>query len=244
MSRLFGLRPAGLSAAFGVAVAVACGPSTIDLLPPSAGSPAGGGLGGGGLGGGGLGGAGDGGLAGGERGGKGGGGGVGLVAPVGGVAGSLPSGGHAGCTGFGCGGSLDEGGSAGAPDNPCADNAPWCMSCVDDDDCHPPSSICNLRLSLCLTSCATSADCVREGHVCDPTTNTCVACFDDQQCLDDGNPVTRACETRVGLCVECNQRVACPPGLRCFNLQCVECTSDKDCEPGRHCDEIRGHCEG
>jgi hypothetical protein len=233
-------------AAFGAMIVVACGTDTIELLPLSAGSSVGSGAGthSGNAGAGANLNAGNAGTSGGMAPGG---------AGSGGMAGFFPNGGRGGCSGFSCAGSSGGGGlsgnsggsSGGNGDNPaCADNdLPFCMPspCTDNSDCRPPFR-CNTRLSLCLNGCNSSMDCLLERHVCDPTTNTCVACFEDAQCVDDGSPKTRACEYSTGHCVECNERVPCLQGT-CINLQCIECVNDQDCGAGRICDKVRGRCE-
>lgn len=242
MSRSFRLGPAGLLAALGALVAVACGTDTIELLPLNSGGSGSSGGGTGGRLGGGSGGA-DSTASGAGAGGvvtPAGGGGTG-GAGNGGTAGAFSNGGKGG--GYGCFGSACGGfsGAGGGSYSPCPDpTPPWCTPCSSNDDCREPER-CNLRVGLCLPGCTTTTDCTNEGHVCDPTYKTCGPCFNDDQCAERGNPKRRACELSLGgRCVECNERVACTQGVCSLN-QCVECRNDSDCM-GRPCDEIHGRC--
>jgi len=224
MRRFIRLRPAGLLAALGAVVAVACGTDYIELLPLSAGSSSvSGGFGGQEIGGrGGMpsvaGTAGN--LTAGASSGSGGDTNEGGEGAMGGFApsGGRGYGGFAGCAGFGCGGF---GGSGGAPQGQCSENdLRWCAPCDDQLGCRAPYR-CNERIQLCLPSCESAEQC-RPARVCDPTFKTCGPCFSDEQCATQGRPDLRACELTSGRCVECNDRVPCADPEVCAVAQCVK----------------------
>jgi|SRR6478609_2302485 len=231
MLRFFRLRPAGLLAALGAVVVVACGTDYIELLPLSAGSAmANGGAGGQEFGGRGgtqpspLSGSAGSAVAG-SSGGAGGNLADGGSADVdGGTAGAITNGGRSGsgsgyggfggCGGYGCGGF-------GGNQPQCSENdLRFCAQCDDKLGCRAPYR-CNERIQLCLPACESAEQC-RPARVCDPTFKTCGPCFSDDQCATQGRPDLRACELTTGRCVECNERVACMDPEVCSLAQCVK----------------------
>jgi hypothetical protein len=250
------LRQAGLVAALGAAMALACGSDVIDLLPPASGLSGGAGTAGSPVQ------AGmdtEGGKAGSDampQAGSAGSGGT----SAGGGSGGVSVGGFAGCSsGFNCGGFNDGfGGGFG-----CINGPGGCISCSNDDECplgkhcsHFLGNICvqcadkgqcrqgytcDRLVGRCGKSCESTIDC-DEGHVCDMAQGTCVSCFDNRDCEQDPDPDTRFCVARR--CVECMVPGDCivPGRPVCAAFQCVECAGDDDCG-GRHCDIGRGQCE-
>jgi len=133
----------------------------------------------------------------------------------------------------------------------CIDDAPWCVECLDNDDCHdaslpfcdkthyrciacsPPNLGCDHGLVCdgwshsCVRTCAPEVDpdqdCGHSGLTCDTSSNRCIECEDDDDCTGSPN----------GPC--------CPPGVG----RCMGCSSDADCAasgPARRCDPLTFKC--
>ena len=250
MALASGLSQAALLAAAGACVALACGSTTIDLLPERESDRAG---------------AGSGGVSAGQgsAGAQGGTdvGGTTTQAAAGTEAGGGKFGGAAGsmsCDGGACGGggNSNTGGFANScpfgacqscfNDNHCLD---WlycserlgnvCVECDDEVACRPGER-CNLASGRCDRVCERDDQC-SDDRVCDPMLKLCVFCSVDQQCLSDQNDNTRRCV--FNHCFECAESTDCPKGPRqiCAGWRCVECEFDEDCGFDQHCD--LGECQ-
>ncbi len=176
-----------------------------------------------------------------------------------GEAGSGGDGDCEGCGGVG-GGAGGSGGVLGGPNcsggpgtcSPCQSDeqcGDWhcsqqlggiCVQCTDSSHCKPGSR-CDGVVGRCAQSCEGNLTC-REGRICDPQFLTCVACIDDEQCEQDGDPQTAYCAGRR--CVECTRNDDCTRGSKnlCLGGRCAECFFDKDCGPGGYC-APDGRCE-
>jgi hypothetical protein len=247
---------AGLLAALASLVAVSCGSDTIDLLPSleggsvgQAGSSAG---------------SSSGGTSAGSSGTS-----QGGTSGNGNVAGMLSMGGNQNggsltlCSGYGCGGfgTNPFGGGFG---DVCNGGNGYCTPCASDEQCPPelhcshilgnvcvqcterrhcrPGFSCDRWRGRCGPSCQSALDC-GDGRVCDTLQNTCVACLDNEECEQDGDPDTHICYQQR--CVECQVNADCMHNDRhvCAALRCVQCAANEDCNAGMGvCDIGRGQC--
>src|SRR5262249_38653437 len=114
--------------------------------------------------------------------------------------------------------------------------------------------------------CVADVDCAgsTEGHVCDPSTQTCVECLKKADCHPGEycaaaaktctpgcetasdcnlNGGTLTCDAMTHTCLGCSTDDECPPGLLCDpgSMACVAgCTDAHGCQTGREC--CSGEC--
>jgi hypothetical protein len=114
----------------------------------------------------------------------------------------------------------------------CEERPPLVDICTHNDDCAA-TELCHPTAGVCVTTCASSAECPESAKTCAPLGGT------------GPDAYTNICQ--------CSTDVLCNGGpgsdstdLACSNLDnvCVpKCVSDADCGEGRECDEGTGQCE-
>ncbi len=128
------------------------------------------------------------------------------------------------------------------------------------------SSFAALALALSACQCGAPPTCMKDGDCpniampfCSPTSNMCVSCLEDSQCIsglclpngmcgacgpDAQCKKGEACSPTTGQCEPgCESDTAgCAPGLFCKpgSATCVECAKDSQCGPGHVC--VADHC--
>jgi len=104
-----------------------------------------------------------------------------------------------------------------------------CAQCSEDAQC--PNGRCDPVTNEC-RGCNDDNDCPDTGR-CDTQTNVCTGCNDDGDCKSQG----KVCDVSSNTCVECNTDKECPSGKYCESTQhlCRECTSDSHCPRGESC---------
>lgn len=74
--------------------------------------------------------------------------------------------------------------------------------CADDNDCAPPTPLCDTNSSptVCV-ECLSNDDCANPTPTCDA--GVCVACTDDNDCTDPAAPACNTTGDLIGSCTEC-----------------------------------------
>lgn len=122
---------------------------------------------------------------------------------------------------------------------------PYCVECLDNDDCDDPfGERCDALASRCLPRCTEDADCPSDRPRCENLTRrVCVVCTDNLDCQAIEPDGSLHCA--AGECVECSTDFNCsPPTGYCRNFRCRECRHDAHCPDGDRCDDRSGSCVG
>lgn len=146
---------------------------------------------------------------------------------------------------------------------PCDKETGSCVGCLSDEDCpaykegpvlcsgNKPcggkwiQKRCNQEKKECETACKTDKECPGT-MVCHPVRETCVFCYKDQNCVDQGKGAFCDPSSDLGYCDECVVDADCgSEAASCEYGSCYFfCSKDEHCtDPTHpHCNQATGQC--
>ncbi len=138
-----------------------------------------------------------------------------------------------------------------------------CVACGEDGTGCPEGQVCSSfgncvpeglecptdGMGVPQISCTTSADCAAcdPAHlVCDTSTNSCVACTENDTAECQSTDICKDGQCTAACAADCtvdNDCAQCGGAKACNKHKCSECSATYACPTGEHCDLNTGTCE-